>query len=104
MLSVLAGIAFIAVWLAGAGAWAIASLMGGAMANDAGRVDPDRHFLLLVVLFAGEALVALAGIAGGSAFFLPSLRSTLWWSFAGLVVVGAALQIWAMWSFFSSAS
>lgn len=104
MLSVVAGIVFIVVWLAAAGAWAVASAMGGLMANDAGRVAADRHLLFLVVLFAGEAAVALAGIAGGTAFFLPALRSTLWWSFAALLVVGAALQIWALWSFFSAAS
>jgi hypothetical protein len=104
MLSVLAGIAFIVVWLAAAAVWAMMSLMGGLMANDAGRVDPDRHLMLLIVLVVGEALVALAGVAGGSAFFVSSLRATLWWSFAGLLVVGAALQVWAAWSFLSAAS
>ncbi len=104
MLPVLAGIIFIVVWLGAAGVWAMMSAMGGVMANDAGRVDPEHHLLMLIVMFAGEALVALAGICGGSAFFLPTMRATLWWSFAGLLVVGAALQVWAVWSFLSAAA
>jgi hypothetical protein len=104
MLAILGGIAFVVVWFGAAGLWAGLSLMGGVMADDAGRVSSDRHATLLVVLLVGEAVVALAGIAGGAAFFLPDHRATLWWVFAGLVAVGAALQIGAVWSFVSAAS
>ena len=104
MLSLLGGIAFIGIWLAGAAVWAVMSLMGGVMANDAGRVAAERHTVLLVVLMIGEILVALAGISGGSAIMVPALRSTLWWTFAGLLVVGLALQIGAVWGFLSAAA
>ncbi len=104
MLAILGGIAFIVAWLGLAGVWAVMSLMGGVMANDAGRVGADRHATLLVVLLIGEVLVALAGVSGGLAFFLPDHRATLWWTFAGLLAAGAAMQIWAGWSFISAAS
>ena len=79
-------------------------MMSGAMANDAERLPADRHPSLLLVMFAGEALVALAGAPAGLAFFWTGARAPLLWTIAGLLVTGLALQIWSWWSFFHAAS
>jgi hypothetical protein len=97
------GIAFMVVWLGAAAVWAAMSLMGGLMANDAGRVPAGTHATLLMVLVAGEVLVALAGIPGGLAVFWAGWRAVLLWTFAILLVVGIGLQLWAAWSFASAA-
>ena len=55
-------------------------------------------------MFAGEALVALAGAPAGLAFFWTGARAPLLWTIAGLLVTGLALQIWSWWSFFHAAS
>ena len=104
MLAMLGGVAFVVIWLAACGLWAMMSLMGGVMANDAGTVSSNRHATLLVVLFVGEAIVAIAGVVGGAAFFLPAMRATLWWTFAGLLVLGVGAQIWAVRAFLAAAS
>ena len=97
------GIAFTVVWLGAAAVWGVMSLMGGLMANDAGRVPAGTHATLLMVLVTGEVLVALAGIPGGLAVFWASWRAVLLWTFAILLVVGIGLQLWATWSFASAA-
>lgn len=102
MVLTILGIAFIVVWLGAAAVWAALSLMGGLMANDAGRVPAGTHATLLTVLMAGEALVALAGIPGGLAVFWAGWRTLLLWTFAILLIVGIGLQLWAAWSFASA--
>ncbi len=104
LLLVIGGVAFIAIWLAAAAVWASMSLMGGLMANDAGRVSSQLHATLLLLMLAGEALVAFAGVPAGLAFFWTHERSLLLWTSAALLFAGAALQIWAFWSFGSAAA
>jgi hypothetical protein len=98
-LLVAGGVLFIILWLVGAGAWAVASVTGMAMANDSGAVAPDRHATLFLILLAGEFIAALAGVPGGLAFFWASWRGFLAGAFAVLLVLGAGLQIYALWSF-----
>ena len=99
---VLAGAGFIVVWLAAAAVWAAMSLMGGLMANDAGRMTPERHAALLRKLMLGEGLTALAGVAGGLAFFAGDHRTLLCRAFGIALVAGIALQAWVMARFFSA--
>jgi hypothetical protein len=102
MLQIIGGAVFILVWLAGAAAWGVASMTGGLMANDAGTVSADKHASLLVVMAFGEALVAFAGIAGGAAFFWVSARGALLVAFVAILLIGAALQIYAVRAFFGA--
>ena len=104
IIAVIGGVGFMVLWFAGAAVWALMTLMSGAMANDAERLPADRHTSLLLVMFAGEALVALAGAPAGLAFFWTGARAPLLWTIAGLLVTGLALQIWSWWSFFHAAS
>ena len=101
--SALGGVAFIVVWLMAAVAWAVMSLMGSLMANDSGSVSADRHMKMLVWLVVGEILAAAAGIPGGLAFFWAAHRTHMLIGFAGLLVTGAAMQVWAVMSFFAAA-
>ena len=103
MVLTILGVAFIIIWLGAAAVWAAMSLVGGLMANDAGRVPAGTHATLLMGLMAGEALVALAGIPGGLAVFWAGWRAVLLWTFAILLVAGIGLQVWAAWSFASAA-
>ena len=99
---VMAGVVFIIGWLAACAVWAVMSLMGGLMANDAGRMPAERHAALLRKLMAGEALTAMAGVAGGCAIFSSDHRTLLLWMAGGGLVVGICVQIWAMTRFFSA--
>ena len=101
--SALGGVAFMVVWLMAAVAWAVVSLMGSLMANDAGRVSADRHMKMLVWLVIGEVLAAAAGIPGGLAFFWAAHRTHMLVGFTGLLVTGGVMQIWALMSFFAAA-
>lgn len=100
---VIAGVLFIVLWFASAAVWAFMSMMGGLMANDAGKASTDRHLTLLIFLAAGELMTAVAGLPGGLAFFWISHRASLIWWFAGLALTGGVMQVLAVWSFFSAA-
>jgi hypothetical protein len=102
-LYIVAGVAFTVFWLAAAGLWAALSFMGGAMANDSGRVPAEAHATFLMMMIAGEILVALAGFPAGLAFFWGAWRTILLILFGGLLLAGVGLQIWAFWSFASAA-
>lgn len=100
----LGGLAFVVVWLGAAALWAVTSLMGGLMANDAGRLAADRHTGLLLVMLVGEILVGLAGIVAALAIALPTHRAGLLRNFAVLLALGLLAQAWAIWSFVTAAA
>ena len=88
----IAGIAFIVVWLGLAAVWFVMSTMAGVMANDAGTVDTGFHAAMLVTLVLGELLVAIAGLLGGGSFIFVGVGAALWRAFWILLVVGVGLQ------------
>lgn len=102
-LAVIGGVAFIAVWIVASLVWGMMVFMGGAMANDAGRVSSERHTALLAMMMLGVAIVGLAGVPGGLALFWSDIRPLLLWTFGGMVVAGAAMQALAAWLFLAAA-
>ena len=102
--AVIAGVIVIAVWLLASAVWAGMVVMGGLMANDAGRVSSERHLALLAMTMAGVALVGLAGVPIGLSLFWSAMRATLLWTAAGMCAAGLALQAAAVWLFRSAAS
>ncbi|MDB6074121.1 MAG: hypothetical protein JWO89_1761 [Verrucomicrobiaceae bacterium] len=100
-LSIVLGVVFMLVWWGLAIVWGMMSLMGGLMANDSGSASSDKHMALLWWMFAGEVLIALAGLPGGLAFCLVGHRALLISLFAVLLVAGGAMQGWAMTSFYA---
>ncbi len=99
---VVVGVAFMLAWMAGVVALGMMAMMGGLMANDAGRASGDRHMGLLVFMAGGLVLLALAGVPGGLAFFWAGHRAQMLWLFGGLAVAGVAVPLVAMWWFFSA--
>ena len=96
------GVAFVLFWLAAASAWAVMSMTANLMANDSGAATGAQHMTLIVGMGVGELVVAAAAIPGGLAFFWVDHRSLLIWIFVGMVVIGAAIQVWAFRTFFAA--
>lgn len=99
-LSIVGGVAFTVFWLVGSVVWGAMMTMGAAMANDSGRLSPERHATLLVVMVTGIAVAALAVVPGALAFFWSGHRHSMVWLAAGVFLCGVALQGWSFWSFF----
>ncbi len=103
-MATVAGIAFMLVWLAASAVWTLLAVMGGLMANDSGAVAADRHSSLLALMLAGVAVAALAGVAGGLAFFMQDMRRTFVIAFVALLVGGVGMQGCAYRAFTSAAA
>ncbi len=101
---VVSGILFMICWIIAHLAWAGASFMATAMANDSGRIAEARHMSLILGVMGGQVLCGAAGIPAGMAFFWRRRRKLLLWVFAVLFVVGALIQGGIVYSFFSSMS
>lgn len=102
-MAVLGGVLFMLAWLAASAVWALMAVMGGLMANDSGAVASDRHAVLLVTMLVGVAAAALAGVAGGLAFFWTDMRRPLVIGFVALLFGGVGLQAYAYKAFTSAA-
>ena len=103
-MAVFGGIVFTLVWLAASAVWTLMAVMGGLMANDSGAVAADRHSSLLTLMLVGVAAAALAGVAGGFAFFMQDMRRMLLIAFVALLVGGVGLQVYAYRAFSSAAA
>ena len=103
-MAIVGGIVFVIGWLAASAVWTVMAVMGGLMANDSGAVAADRHATLLTIMLSGVAAAALAGVAGGIAFFMQDMRRTLIIAFVALLVGGVGLQAYAYKSFASAAA
>lgn len=97
------GIVFIVVWLGLAGLWLVMSTMAGAMANDAGTVSSSLHAAMLLLLFAGELVVAIAGVLGGCSFIFAAHGAFLWKAFWILLTLGVLMQVGAIARFLMAA-
>jgi hypothetical protein len=93
------GLAFMALWLAGAFVLGGLKLMASVMANDSGAASPDAHMTLIGGMMAGQVLTGLAGIPAGLAFFWRTWRRRLLWAFGILLIVGVTVQILSFTSF-----
>jgi hypothetical protein len=93
------GVAFTAVWLALHFVWASLAMMGGLMANDAGRATGDEHMALILGVLAGQIIAGAAGIPAGLAFFWRSRRKLLLGIFLAAFLTGALCQAGAFWFF-----
>lgn len=103
-MAALGGILFMLAWLAASAVWALIAVMGGLMANDSGAVAPDRHAFLLVAMLIGVVAAALAGVAGGFAFFWNDMRRPLVIGFVALLAGGVGMQAYAYKAFTSAAA
>lgn len=103
-MAVLGGVLFMLLWLGASAVWTLMAVMGGLMANDSGAVASDRHAVLLVVMLVGVAAAALAGVAGGLAFFWNDMRRPLIIGFVALLVGGLGMQAYAYRAFTSAAA
>ncbi len=97
------GIVFMVGWLAVSALWFMMSMMGTLMANDSGSASSGDHVTLIMGMIAGQGMTALAGIAGGLAFFMRRRRKLLVSLFAILLAAGGLCQYGAFQSFVSSA-
>ena len=102
-MAIFGGILFILVWLGASALWTMMAVMGGLMANDSGAVASDRHAVLLTIMLVGVAAAALAGVAGGLAFFWQDMRRGLVIAFVALLVGGVAMQAYAYKAFTTAA-
>ena len=92
-MAVFGGIVFILAWLVASAVWTLMAVMGGLMANDSGAVASDRHAMLLTIMLVGVAAAALAGVAGGLAFFWQGMRRGLGLALVALLVGGVGMQV-----------
>lgn len=99
---IILGVVFMVVWITGHAVWASLSFVANAMANGSGAASAESQMTLIGGMLAGQILCAGAGIPGGMAFFMRTLRARLWWIFATLFILGAAMQGWALYAFFAS--
>ncbi len=99
-LAIVGGLAFILVWIAGSAGWTVLQMSAAAMANDSGRLTPEKHVALLVAMAIGIALCAFAVVPGGLAFFWVGKRALLTWVFGGMVGAGLLMQAIAFALFF----
>ena len=102
-MATLGGLLFMLAWLVASAVLTLMVVMGGLMANDSGAVAPDRHAVLLVVMLVGVAAAALAGVAGGLAFFWTDMRRPLAIGFVALLLGGLGLQAFAYKAFTAAA-
>jgi hypothetical protein len=96
---VVLGVAFASVWLALHFAWASMAMMGGLMANDAGRATGDQHMALILGVLAGQIIAGAAGIPAGLAFFWRTRRKLLLGIFLAAFLAGVLCQAGAFWFF-----
>ena len=95
------GVVFMACWLGASALWFVMSMMGALMANDSGVASGSSHTGMIAGVIGGQALTALAGIAGGSAFFWRTRRRFMIILFVALFVLGILCQYGAVQSFLS---
>lgn len=84
---------FVVVWLGLATGWFFFSLMAASMAYDGRAVTTRLHEALMILMFVGEAVVAVAGPIGGAAFVFTTHGPALWQAFWIALAVGAVLQV-----------
>lgn len=84
---------FVVVWLGLATGWFFFSLMAASMAYDGRAVTTRLHEAMMILMFVGEAVVAVAGPIGGAAFVFADHAPLLWRIFWITLAVGALLQL-----------
>lgn len=104
LLAVIAGIAFMVVWVAAHALWASLSFMASVMGNDSGAASAGAHLLLIFGMLAGQVLAAVAGLPAGLAFFWREKRRALLVAFVILFGAGALAQVVSFSGFFANAS
>jgi hypothetical protein len=86
-------------WLAASALWGALALMGGVMANDAGRAPSETHARLVGLMLVGIVAAGLAGPVAGAAVFFEDARRPLLWAAALLLAGGLGLQASAWFAF-----
>jgi hypothetical protein len=95
------GIAVIGLWLVLCAVWAVMSIPGGLMANASGTFSTRAQMWMLTGLAVGQLVVAAAGVPLGLAVPWAESRSSLLWTFGGLLAAGVALQVVSVMLFFN---
>jgi len=101
-LRILAGIALVLAWLAGASLLISLSLMGTLMANDAGDVSAAAQTSMILLVLGGQILAGASGLPLGLAIFWRARRRLLVRLFAGLLGTRLLLVVLGIYVFASN--